>query len=84
MLSQSLLAEPEGRPRRPAAAPSRARDGAAAAVVDLVAQNGAGSRRRLLVRWVGYAPEEDSWEKRSELVKTAAKKVAEWEALQQN
>ena len=32
----------------------------------------------------GYAPEEDSWEKRSELVKTAAKKVAEWEALQQN
>jgi transposase InsO family protein len=49
----------------------------------VIAQKGAGIRRQLLVRWLGYAPEDDQWIKRSELVRSAAKAVAVWEALQQ-
>ena len=49
----------------------------------IVAQRGPARRRQLLVRWVGYGSEHDQWKSRSELVKSAGIKVAEFDALQQ-
>lgn len=58
-------------------------NGAAQYEVDyVVAQRGKGSRSELLIRWKGYGAEHDQWQRRSELVKTAPTKVADFEALQ--
>ena len=48
----------------------------------MLAQRGAASRRELLVRWKGYGAEHDQWVSRKELARTAAKAVADFDALQ--
>jgi hypothetical protein len=48
----------------------------------VMAQRSRGGRRELLIRWVGYGPEHDQWQLRSELVRTAPLKVAEFDTLQ--
>ncbi len=35
-----------------------------------------------LIRWKGYGPEDDQWQRRSELIRTAPKKVADFDGLQ--
>lgn len=45
-------------------------------------RGGHGRNRELLIRWKGYGPEHDQWQSRSELVRTAPLKVAEFDALQ--
>lgn len=49
----------------------------------VLAQRGIGARRELLVRWKGYGAEDDEWQPRAELVRTAPVVVAEYDALQQ-
>ena len=41
-----------------------------------------GARRELLVRWKGYGAEDDEWQPRSELVRSAPLAVAQYDALQ--
>lgn len=48
-----------------------------------MAQRRNGTRRELLIRWKGYGPEHDEWQLRSELIRTAPERVAEYDALQQ-
>ena len=48
----------------------------------ITAQRGAAARRELLVRWKGYGAEHDEWRPRSELVRTAAKLVEQYDARQ--
>ena len=75
-----------GRPQRHPAPPAVDTDSngdKSYEVERIVAQRGAGNRRQLLVRWLGYAPEDDQWIKRAELLRSAPKPVAAWEALQQ-
>jgi hypothetical protein len=48
----------------------------------VLAQRGAASRRELLVRWKGYGAEDDQWQPRSQLVRSAAKAVANFDAQQ--
>jgi hypothetical protein len=48
----------------------------------VLAQRGALRRRELLVRWKGYGAEHDEWKLRSELARTAAEAVAEFDARQ--
>ena len=49
----------------------------------VVAQRGRGAQRELLVRWKGYGAEHDEWQRRSELVQTVPRAVADFDALQQ-
>ena len=49
----------------------------------VVASRGTGARRELLVRWKGYGPEDDKWQRRSELKRTAPRVVDEYDARQQ-
>jgi hypothetical protein len=75
-----------GRPQRLHQPPAVEKDtnGVAEYEVDsVVAQRGSGSRRELLIRWKGYGPEHDEWQARSELMRTAPVRVAEYDALQQ-
>lgn len=48
----------------------------------IIAQRGPPRRRELLVRWLGYAPEDDQWKSRRELTASAPNAVAEFDALQ--
>ncbi len=48
-----------------------------------VASRGKGARRELLVRWKGYGPEDDTWQRRSELKRMAPRVVEEYDARQQ-
>jgi hypothetical protein len=48
----------------------------------VLAQRGTGTLRELLIRWKGYGPEDDQWQRRCELVRTAPEKVAEYDGLQ--
>lgn len=52
-------------------------------VESVMAQRGAGARRELLIRWKGYGPEHDQWQSRSQLIRTAPLRVAEFDAIQQ-
>ena len=75
-----------GRPQRLHQPPAVERDtnGVAEYEVECVlAQRGSGTRRELLIRWKGYGPEHDEWQLRSQLVRTAPLRVAEYDALQQ-
>ena len=76
-----------GRPLRLNQPPAVDKDtnGVAEYEVDsVVAQRGgSGNRRELLIRWKGYGPEHDEWQARSELMRTAPLRVAEYDALQQ-
>jgi hypothetical protein len=49
----------------------------------VLAQRGTGARRELLIRWKGYGPEHDQWQSRSQLIRTAPLRVAEYDAMQQ-
>ena len=49
----------------------------------VLAQRGSGARRELLIRWKGYGPEHDQWQSRSQLIRTAPLRVAEYDAMQQ-
>ena len=74
------------RPQRYAQPPAVDRDtnGVASYEVECVmAQRGKGARRELLVRWKGYGAEDDQWQPRSEVVRTATGAVADYDALQQ-
>jgi hypothetical protein len=72
---------PQQLPQPPAV--DRDTNGVAEYEVDSVlAQRGAVSRRELLVRWKGYGAEHDQWVSRKELARTAAKAVANFDALQ--
>ena len=65
-------AESPGRPARPILVhPAR------------VPQRGLGTRREMLVRWKGYGAEHDQWQRRSELLRSAPLKVAEYDAIGQ-
>ena len=75
-----------GRPRRlqqPPAVETDTNGVASYEVESVVAQRGSGARRELLVRWKGYGAEHDQWQSRSQLIRTAAIAVAEFDALQQ-
>jgi len=75
-----------GRPQRYVQPPAVLADtnGAASWEVEaVVAQRGTGTRRELLVRWLGYGPEHDQWQSRAVLARTAPIAVAEFDALQQ-
>ena len=75
-----------GRPQRVHQPPAVLTDtnGVAEYEVECVlAQRGSGARRELLIRWKGYGPEDDQWQLRSQLSRTAPLKVAEYDALQQ-
>ena len=48
----------------------------------LAQRGGRGRDRELLIRWKGYGPEHDQWQSRSQLVRTAPLKVAEFDSLQ--
>jgi len=52
------------------------------AVESVVAQRGSANRRELLVRWVGYGPEDDQWKPRRELLQSALKAVSDFDRLQ--
>lgn len=74
-----------GRPQRLHQPPAVVTDtnGVAEYEVEAVlAQRGTGTLRELLIRWKGYGPEDDQWQRRSELVRTAPEKVAEYDGLQ--
>jgi hypothetical protein len=51
-------------------------------VESVMAQRGVGARRELLIRWLGYGAEDDEWQLRSELVRTAPLAVALYDAMQ--
>jgi hypothetical protein len=75
-----------GRPRRLGQPPAVDTDtnGAKSYEVEAVlAQRGGSARREMLIRWKGYGPEHDEWQRRSELIRTAPAAVAEYDALQQ-
>ena len=58
-------------------------NGAASYEVECVlAQRGAAGRRELLVRWKGYGAEDDQWQPRSQLIRSAAAVVADFDARQ--
>ena len=48
----------------------------------MTAQRYTGARRELLVRWRGYGVEDDEWQLRSELVRSAPLAVAQYDAMQ--
>ena len=50
-------------------------------VQGITAQRHTGSRTQFLVRWLGYPPEEDTWEKRSALA-GAPQALSDWEDSQ--
>jgi len=50
----------------------------------ILKQRGRGHSKQLMVRWLGYTPEWDTWEPRSELMKDVPNLVLEFEAKQQN
>jgi hypothetical protein len=50
------------------------------AVERVIAARGRGRGLRYLVAWVGYPPEENTWEPRSSLVDGAREALAEFEA----
>src|SRR4029079_11978804 len=75
-----------GRPQRLPLPPAVSADTNGVAEYEVeggLAQRGSGSRRELLVRWKGYGAEDDQWQSRSELLRTAPVRVAEYDALQQ-
>ncbi len=75
-----------GRPQRLYQPPAVEKDtnGVAEYEVECVlAQRGGGTRREMLIRWKGYGPEHDEWQSRSQLIRTAPLRVAEYDALQQ-
>jgi len=53
-------------------------------VESVLAQRGGRGRMQLLVRWKGYGAEHDQWQPRAELVRSAPKAVAEFEARQRD
>jgi hypothetical protein len=60
-------------------------NGAASYEVDSVlAQRGGRGRKELLVRWKGYGAEHDQWQARAELMRSASKAVAEFDARQRD
>jgi hypothetical protein len=74
-----------GRPQRLQQLPAVDTDtnGVASYEVECVmAQRGVGARRELLVRWRGYGAEDDEWQLRSELVRSAPLAVAHYDAMQ--
>jgi hypothetical protein len=75
-----------GRPQRlhqPPAVESDTNGVAEYEVECVLAQRGSGARRELLIRWKGYGPEHDQWQSRSQLMRTAPLRVAEYDAIQQ-
>jgi len=53
-------------------------------VESVLAQRGGRGRTELLVRWKGYGAEHDQWQPRAELVRSASKAVAEFDARQRD
>jgi hypothetical protein len=53
-------------------------------VESVLAQRGSARRRELLVRWKGWGPEHDEWQRRSELTADAPDAVAEFDARQRD
>jgi hypothetical protein len=50
-------------------------------VESIMAQRSTGARRELLVHWKGYGPEHDEWQPREEVIRSAPKLVAEFDAI---
>ena len=50
----------------------------------VLAQRGGRGRKELLVRWKGYGAEHDQWQPRTELMRTAPKRVADFDARQRD
>jgi hypothetical protein len=50
----------------------------------VLAQRGGRGRKELLVRWKGYGAEHDQWQPRAELMRSASKAVAEFDARQRD
>lgn len=74
-------ARPQRLPQPPAVQTDS--NGAASYEVECVlAQRGAAGRRELLVRWKGYGAEDDQWQPRSQLIRSAAAVVADFDARQ--
>ena len=75
------------RPQRHVQPPAVSRDtngDAEYAVECIVAQRGSARNKQLLVRWDGYGAEHDEWKPRRELLQSAPKKVAEFDARQRD
>jgi hypothetical protein len=75
------------RPQRLSAPPAVSADtnGVASYEVEAVlAQRGGRGRQELLVRWKGYGAEHDQWQPRTELMRSAPRRVADFDARQRD
>ena len=69
---------PQPHPRPPPAVAADSNGDAQFEVERILTQRGTGPKRQFLVRWLGYPPEEDTWEPRASLA-DAADAMRDWE-----